>query len=464
MCDALLEGVARFGKPLEVLTDQGRQYFAWRGKSEFQKLLEREGIRHVVSRAHHPETLGKCERLWSTVGKEFWERAKPQDLEDAKERLMHFFAHYNHFRPHQSLQGLVPADRFFGQADAVRKALEEQLAGNELLLSLDETPRKKVFLMGQVGEQKVSLRGERGRLVIETEHGLLEAMSLEEVGNDGGKHEHVHESKVSRPDAEHAEYDEHDEHHDLERDVPRDEGRLEPDAERVAGTGIDDLERDLERGDVAADVDDANAGAHATDAQASLQAPAATGDRGEGTDPGGDAGRASEGACDVPADPGLVAGQEIEVGSGARAVDPGAAGLAVEPTGTFGDDRGPAQTATPAAEGRTENVRRQHDAGARVRSGERSRGAEEDDSPADAGAASGESRECGAAAVSVCAEGADAHGGTPWREAEAPTTRPNETRENPSASRSEDAKRSEPACGSERSAAVNEPRWPASSE
>jgi hypothetical protein len=42
--EALLEGVQRFGKPEEVLTDQGRQYFTWRGKGEFQKLLDREGI------------------------------------------------------------------------------------------------------------------------------------------------------------------------------------------------------------------------------------------------------------------------------------------------------------------------------------------------------------------------------------------------------------------------------------
>lgn len=30
---ALLDGIARFGKPKEVLTDQGKQYFTWRGKS-----------------------------------------------------------------------------------------------------------------------------------------------------------------------------------------------------------------------------------------------------------------------------------------------------------------------------------------------------------------------------------------------------------------------------------------------
>ncbi len=72
--EALLEGIERFGKPQEVLSDQGRQYFTWRGKSEFQKLLARQGIAHVVARTHHPQTLGKCERLWETIGTELWER------------------------------------------------------------------------------------------------------------------------------------------------------------------------------------------------------------------------------------------------------------------------------------------------------------------------------------------------------------------------------------------------------
>lgn len=78
--EVLLAGIAAFGKPEEVLTDQGPQYFAWRGKSDFQKLLLREGIQHVVARSHHPQTVGKCERLWQTVQHEFWERAKPQEL------------------------------------------------------------------------------------------------------------------------------------------------------------------------------------------------------------------------------------------------------------------------------------------------------------------------------------------------------------------------------------------------
>ncbi len=37
--DVFLDACRRFGKPKEVLSDQGRQYFAWRGKCAFQKML-----------------------------------------------------------------------------------------------------------------------------------------------------------------------------------------------------------------------------------------------------------------------------------------------------------------------------------------------------------------------------------------------------------------------------------------
>jgi len=121
---ALRDGIGRFGKPEEVLTDQGRQYFSWRGKSGFQKELKTLGIAHVVARAHHPETVGKCERLWKTVQTELWSRCAMADLGEARERLGHFFAHYNHLRPHQGIAGAVPADRFFGANEAVRAQLE----------------------------------------------------------------------------------------------------------------------------------------------------------------------------------------------------------------------------------------------------------------------------------------------------------------------------------------------------
>ena len=185
--ETLLSGVERFGKPKEVLTDQGRQYFAWRGKSDFQKLLIREGIQHVVARTHHPQTVGKTERFWATVGEEFWERIQPQDLTEAKERFGHFVAHYNHFRPHQGIDWMVPADRFFGVENQVREAMEKTMDRNELLLALGEKPRKPVFLVGQIGYQQVSMHGERGRLIFQTQDGNVQEMDLEVLGAPGGK-------------------------------------------------------------------------------------------------------------------------------------------------------------------------------------------------------------------------------------------------------------------------------------
>jgi transposase InsO family protein len=184
--ECLMEGIARFGKPKEVLTDQGRQYFAWRGKSDFERLLDREGIEHVVSRTHHPETLGKCERLWDTINSELWERTRPQDLNEARERLSHWFAHYNHFRPQQGIDGLVPSDRFFKAEDQVRAALESHMASSEIALALGQSAKKPVFLFGQIGDQAVSLHGENGRLVMQTSDGMRREVGLEEIGTPHG--------------------------------------------------------------------------------------------------------------------------------------------------------------------------------------------------------------------------------------------------------------------------------------
>ena len=183
------EACGKFGKPQELLTDQGRQYFAWRGKSEFQKLLLREGVKHVVARAHHPETVGKTERFWETLKRELWDRVHPKDLAEARDRIAHFVAHHNHQRPHQSLDGLVPADRFFGAASDVKKAMEAAIKQNELRLALDEAPRKPVYLVGQINGQTVSMHGEQGRLVVEGSDGTRQEIETKDLGAHPSKKE-----------------------------------------------------------------------------------------------------------------------------------------------------------------------------------------------------------------------------------------------------------------------------------
>lgn len=161
-------GVGRYGRPEEALTDQGRQYSAWRGRTDFQERLKRDGVKHIVSRSHHPQTLGKCERLWQTVKEEFWARVEVTDVEDAKKRLEHWFGHYNFFRPHQTLDNAAPAERFFGVVPEMRAAIEATVAKNAEALAIGEKPRQPFYMAARIGDENVAIAAERGGLVIAT--------------------------------------------------------------------------------------------------------------------------------------------------------------------------------------------------------------------------------------------------------------------------------------------------------
>ena len=119
--EALEAGIANYGPPEEILTDNGPQYVTWRGKSRFAKQLEKRGIRQIIARPRRPQTLGKVERFWGTLWRELIEAAVFVDLADARERIGHFLDYYNFLRTHTGIDGLVPADRFFDAADQVRR-------------------------------------------------------------------------------------------------------------------------------------------------------------------------------------------------------------------------------------------------------------------------------------------------------------------------------------------------------
>lgn len=315
--EALLEGIARFGKPREVLTDQGRQYYAWRGKSDFQKVLRREGVEHVVSQAHHPQTVGKCERFWETVKREFWDRVMPEDLVEARERLSHFIAHYNHFRPHQGIDGLVPADRFFGSGSDVRAALERAMDRNEIRLALGERPRKPAYLVGQVGDQKVSLIGERGQIVIRTEDGRTEEIGMKDLGMPG---------RTSR---------EEDDDDGASGGIVRGGG-----AGPSTGLGADGGDG---AGSAAADPDREETGA--------VRAPAADAAAGARALGGGVGGRADPGPRRGGGDPGDVARPGDAGRGGPEALGASGAGVAALPAGPGGDGGGAPQAAPGTAPG-----------------------------------------------------------------------------------------------------------------
>jgi transposase InsO family protein len=164
--EVLRAGLASYGPPEEILTDNGAQYVTWRGKCAFTKELEKRGIKQIVATPRRPQTLGKIERFWGTLWRECVESAIFIDLGDAQRRIGLFIDHYNFCRPHGGIDGLVPADRFFGAAPEVLKTLKARVAGNALELARNGEPKQPFYMTGQVGGQPFSIHAEGERVIL----------------------------------------------------------------------------------------------------------------------------------------------------------------------------------------------------------------------------------------------------------------------------------------------------------
>jgi len=167
-CENVLEvyrrAVGEYGVPKEMLTDNGRQYAAWRGTTRFQQELQKDRVHHIRSQPHHPQTLGKIERFWKTIWDEFLGRAQFDTFESARERIRLWVKYYNHKRTHQSLEGLCPADRFFAIQKPLREALERGMQENLLELALRGQPKSPFYMVGRMGGQSVVMKVEEGQI------------------------------------------------------------------------------------------------------------------------------------------------------------------------------------------------------------------------------------------------------------------------------------------------------------
>src|SRR3989344_3801436 len=92
------------GKPREFLTDNGNVFGLRSKHSKFDRWCRRREIKHIRTAIHSPTTTGKIERFFRTLERE---------LPFCNADLSLFRMRYNHFRPHASLQGKMPADIYF---------------------------------------------------------------------------------------------------------------------------------------------------------------------------------------------------------------------------------------------------------------------------------------------------------------------------------------------------------------
>ena len=161
--------IVAYGTPQEMLTDNGSQYVTWRGTSAFHREMDQRGIKHIVAKPQRPQTLGKVERFWGTLWRECIETSVFFDLEDARRRIGHFIDYYNFQRPHQGIDGLVPADRYFGAASEVLATLRSRVAANALELARNGVPKAPFYVTGRIGERAFSVHAEGERMILKRE-------------------------------------------------------------------------------------------------------------------------------------------------------------------------------------------------------------------------------------------------------------------------------------------------------
>lgn len=168
----------KHGAPKEILSDNGRQYYTWRGKSKFTQMLLKLGIRHIRSRPYHPQTLGKIESFWRNLFQECLSQLPLQSFEEAKEKIGEYIEYYNFKRPHQGIGNLVPSDRYYRVDGQVKQIIEDNSAkvGESQTMGLEY--QRPAYLVGNLGgkelrviakDAQVSLE-ERGSEVVQSDH------------------------------------------------------------------------------------------------------------------------------------------------------------------------------------------------------------------------------------------------------------------------------------------------------
>ena len=113
---AFCTAVAAYGLPAQLLSDNG-MCFTGRTHFETEVAFERQvhaaGTATTHSRPYHPQCCGKIERLHRTARD--WQTLHmptPRSLQQAQRQHDAFVEHYNQQRPHQSLNGDYPAQRY----------------------------------------------------------------------------------------------------------------------------------------------------------------------------------------------------------------------------------------------------------------------------------------------------------------------------------------------------------------
>jgi transposase InsO family protein len=175
VCDALSMAMNEHGVPEQILSDNGKVFTARFGPGPGPVLFDRicidNGIKHILTAPRSPTTTGKIERWHKTLRREFLDGKVFDSIEDAQAQLDAWVHHYNHERPHQSIGGVAPIERFklAEPRDKPAKPLPEMTT-----------------VSGPVTTRRVGAKGTIGFATVTYKAGVWLAGQTVEVTCDGG--------------------------------------------------------------------------------------------------------------------------------------------------------------------------------------------------------------------------------------------------------------------------------------
>ena len=107
----LEECISSYGRPRQILTDRGTQFYPARKKaksetlSRFTRRCRELGIEHIVASKRRPTTIGKVEAFHKAYVYEAW----------MFDGLGKFVYYWNYERPHQGINYMYPAELYFNR-------------------------------------------------------------------------------------------------------------------------------------------------------------------------------------------------------------------------------------------------------------------------------------------------------------------------------------------------------------
>jgi transposase InsO family protein len=104
--------LAAYGCPEALLTDRHTVFSQPGGLTAWECRLIALGIKTIHGRVGRPTTQGKVERFHQTLQKEVISRYRFADLADCQQAFDEWRQTYNTYRPHQALEGEMPASRY----------------------------------------------------------------------------------------------------------------------------------------------------------------------------------------------------------------------------------------------------------------------------------------------------------------------------------------------------------------